>query len=184
MSLPTASTPGAGAGAGRPARPDPASLNPGGVAYLSFNALPGWHMRGMLREMLLFHVRALVAALQRLAAAREFLVFWTPASAVCRLLSAEYLRHEPAAPQAGTGQLPVPRVPGNGERTGAVQRLRRRCAAGRTALPVQRGAALPVFGLARRRQTEQALASYSPTCWRASNTWIFCSTATFTRRCW
>lgn len=27
-------------------------LNPNGIAYVSFNALPGWHVRGMLRDML------------------------------------------------------------------------------------------------------------------------------------
>ena len=77
-------------------------LNPGGVAYLSFNALPGWHMRGMLREMLLFHVRALVAAPQRLAAAREFLAFLDAGLGGLQALSAEYLRHELAA----LGQAP------------------------------------------------------------------------------
>jgi methyltransferase-like protein/2-polyprenyl-3-methyl-5-hydroxy-6-metoxy-1,4-benzoquinol methylase len=30
-------------------------LNPQGVAYISYNTLPGWRMRGMLREMMMFH---------------------------------------------------------------------------------------------------------------------------------
>lgn len=30
-------------------------LNPQGLAYVSYNTLPGWRMRGMLREMMLFH---------------------------------------------------------------------------------------------------------------------------------
>jgi methyltransferase-like protein/2-polyprenyl-3-methyl-5-hydroxy-6-metoxy-1,4-benzoquinol methylase len=33
------------------------ALAPHGVAYVSYNTLPGWHMRRMLREMLLYHVR-------------------------------------------------------------------------------------------------------------------------------
>lgn len=30
-------------------------LNPQGLAYVSYNTLPGWRMRGMLREMMLYH---------------------------------------------------------------------------------------------------------------------------------
>lgn len=32
-------------------------LAPHGVAYISYNTFPGWHMRTMLREILLYHVR-------------------------------------------------------------------------------------------------------------------------------
>lgn len=32
-----------------------ACLNPQGLAYISYNTLPGWRMRGMLREMMLYH---------------------------------------------------------------------------------------------------------------------------------
>lgn len=31
------------------------NLKPDGVAYISYNCLPGWRMRGALREMMLFH---------------------------------------------------------------------------------------------------------------------------------
>src|SRR6266850_4789030 len=34
-----------------------ARLSAGGVAFVSYNALPGCHLRNMLREMMLFHVR-------------------------------------------------------------------------------------------------------------------------------
>jgi SAM-dependent methyltransferase len=34
-------------------------LRPEGVAYVSYNTLPGWHMRGMIRDMMCFHVRRL-----------------------------------------------------------------------------------------------------------------------------
>jgi SAM-dependent methyltransferase len=52
-----------------------ARLAPGGVAYISYNTLPGSRQRAMLRDMLLHHVRELVAPRQRLAAARELLEF-------------------------------------------------------------------------------------------------------------
>src|SRR5262249_48393803 len=31
-------------------------LRPDGIAYVSYNTYPGWHMRRMIREMLVFHV--------------------------------------------------------------------------------------------------------------------------------
>lgn len=34
-----------------------ANLAPQGAAYISYNALPGWRLRRMVREMLLFHMR-------------------------------------------------------------------------------------------------------------------------------
>jgi len=32
-----------------------ANLTPNGVAYVSYNTLPGWHMRGMIRDMMRYH---------------------------------------------------------------------------------------------------------------------------------
>ncbi len=48
-------------------------LAPHGIAYVSFNTLPGWGMRGALREMLLFHCRGVEGRGERLARARDFL---------------------------------------------------------------------------------------------------------------
>ncbi len=31
------------------------NLAPQGIAYISYNTYPGWHMRGMVRDMMLFH---------------------------------------------------------------------------------------------------------------------------------
>ena len=31
------------------------NLSPDGVAYISYNVMPGWHMRGMIRDMMLYH---------------------------------------------------------------------------------------------------------------------------------
>jgi len=33
------------------------NLAPSGVAYVSYNTFPGWHLRNMVREMMLFHTR-------------------------------------------------------------------------------------------------------------------------------
>ncbi len=32
-------------------------LSPSGLAYINYNTLPGWRMRGMVRDMLRFHTR-------------------------------------------------------------------------------------------------------------------------------
>lgn len=50
-------------------------LTPQGVAYISYNALPGWRMYQPIREMLLYHIREVVEPAQRAAQARAFLDF-------------------------------------------------------------------------------------------------------------
>ena len=48
-------------------------LSPHGIAYVSYNVLPGWRSRGMLRDMLLHHCRDAQSPAERLAQARELL---------------------------------------------------------------------------------------------------------------
>jgi len=48
-------------------------LRPDGLAYVSYNTYPGWHARGMIREMMLFQVRNEPSPTGRVAGAREFL---------------------------------------------------------------------------------------------------------------
>src|SRR5262249_8695157 len=51
------------------------NLNPDGVAYVSYNTYPGWHARGIVREMLSYHVRRATSteAADRIGRARDFL---------------------------------------------------------------------------------------------------------------
>jgi SAM-dependent methyltransferase len=49
------------------------ALSENGVAYVSYNALPGGHLRQALREMLAFHLSEVSAPAERIAAARGFL---------------------------------------------------------------------------------------------------------------
>jgi len=51
------------------------NLTPQGVAYISYNTYPGWHMRGMIRDLLKFHVKQFVDGPTRVAQARAFLDF-------------------------------------------------------------------------------------------------------------
>lgn len=53
------------------------NLNPQGVAYVSYNALPGWHARAAVREMLWYHTASLAEPADRVRAARGLLAFMT-----------------------------------------------------------------------------------------------------------
>jgi methyltransferase-like protein len=48
-------------------------LAPNGIAYISYNVLPGWRGRSMLRDMLLHHCRNTTSPRERLATAEQFL---------------------------------------------------------------------------------------------------------------
>ena len=50
-------------------------LSPRGIAYISFNALPGWRMRGMLRDMLLYQVRGISSPTEKLEVAQNYLEY-------------------------------------------------------------------------------------------------------------
>jgi methyltransferase-like protein/predicted O-methyltransferase YrrM len=52
-----------------------ASLAPRGVAYVSYNTYPGWHLREAVRDMVLFHTRGVEDPEARAARARELVQF-------------------------------------------------------------------------------------------------------------
>ena len=49
------------------------NLSPNGIAYVSYNTLPGWHMILMVREMMIYHTRQITEPRQRAQAGREFI---------------------------------------------------------------------------------------------------------------
>lgn len=51
------------------------ALSPQGIAYLSYNAMPGWHVRGAFREMLRAHARFFPTPRERVEQARAFASF-------------------------------------------------------------------------------------------------------------
>lgn len=58
-------------------------LAPNGVAYVSYNTFPGWHYRGMIRDMMLYHVEQFPEPAMKAGQARallDFLVQSLPAS--------------------------------------------------------------------------------------------------------
>lgn len=50
-------------------------LTPNGIAYMSYNCYPGWHMRGMLRDMMRYHVRQFKEVKQKVQQARALVNF-------------------------------------------------------------------------------------------------------------
>jgi methyltransferase-like protein/SAM-dependent methyltransferase len=51
------------------------NLAPNGVAYVSYNTYPGWHMRGMIRDMMYYHAEHFAEPLIRVHQARNLLDF-------------------------------------------------------------------------------------------------------------
>jgi methyltransferase-like protein len=50
-------------------------LSPNGVGHVSYNTYPGWHFRGMVRDMLVYHSSGFTDPATRIAAARAMLGF-------------------------------------------------------------------------------------------------------------
>jgi len=50
-------------------------LNPQGVAFISYNTYPGWHMRGTVRDMMVYHARKFATPNERVAHGRALLDF-------------------------------------------------------------------------------------------------------------
>jgi methyltransferase-like protein/cyclopropane fatty-acyl-phospholipid synthase-like methyltransferase len=50
-------------------------LTSNGVAYISYNTYPGWHMRGMIRDMMCYHTAQFAAPADRVRQARALLDF-------------------------------------------------------------------------------------------------------------
>jgi len=53
------------------------NLSPDGVAYISYNVLPGWHMRGMIRDMMLYHSAKFPDNASKIKQAKGLLEFLT-----------------------------------------------------------------------------------------------------------
>lgn len=69
------------------------SLAANGIAYISYNALPGCHLRRMVWEMMQFHVREVEEPSERVSKAREFLA-WLGQDTLERGAYGPAIRHE------------------------------------------------------------------------------------------
>ncbi len=79
------------------------ALAPNGVAYVSYNALPGCHVRNAMREMMLWHVRGIEDPAERISQARGLIRFLGEAAPKRPLFSAildDTLEHQEKQPDA------------------------------------------------------------------------------------
>lgn len=67
------------------------NLAPNGIAYVSYNTYPGWHMLAGLREMMLWHTRNLTDPYERATEARRLASFLTDALSVDRQRRGSFL---------------------------------------------------------------------------------------------
>jgi methyltransferase-like protein len=69
------------------------NLSPNGIAYVSYNCLPGWKMRGALRDMMLMHTGSLEDPMEKVGQSKALLQFLASAcnqdSAYGKFLSSE-----------------------------------------------------------------------------------------------
>jgi len=69
-------------------------LSPRGVAFVSYNTLPGWHLRGLIRDILCYHVRGRGDAAAKVLKARAYLDFLVRATPEQDSVYARLLRQE------------------------------------------------------------------------------------------
>ncbi len=72
------------------------NLSSDGVVYISYNTMPGWYLRGMVRDMMLRHVEGIQDSASKIAQARAMLSFLVKSSQANKTPYAEYLRAEAA----------------------------------------------------------------------------------------
>jgi methyltransferase-like protein/trans-aconitate methyltransferase len=70
------------------------NLNPAGIVYISYNVYPGWRVRQMIREMLLFHIRDIADPQIKLQQARNMLAFLAESSVVGKKNFESFLKEE------------------------------------------------------------------------------------------
>ena len=77
------------------------ALAPNGIAYVSYNALPGWHVRNATRQMMLWHVRGIEEPAGIIGGARDlvrFLAEAAPPHPLFTVILKETLDHQEKAP--------------------------------------------------------------------------------------
>lgn len=72
-------------------------LTPNGLAYISFNTYPGWHMRMWARDAMHFHVEKFADPIEKARAGRDFILALAQSPFASALLQGEvqYLQGKP-----------------------------------------------------------------------------------------
>lgn len=69
-------------------------LSPNGIAYVSYNTYPGWHMREMIRNMMRYHVQKIDDAQMQVSQARALLDFLSTSVPTENNPYGLYIKHE------------------------------------------------------------------------------------------
>jgi methyltransferase-like protein/2-polyprenyl-3-methyl-5-hydroxy-6-metoxy-1,4-benzoquinol methylase len=67
------------------------NMSPNGVAYISYNTYPGWHLLRAVRDMMLYHTRNVAEPRTRIAQARAFIDFVADSATRMSQVSNEFL---------------------------------------------------------------------------------------------
>ncbi len=70
------------------------NLSADGIVYISYNTMPGWYLRGMVRDMMLRHVDGIQDSASKIAQARAMLGFLVKSTHAHKSPYADYLRAE------------------------------------------------------------------------------------------
>ena len=87
-------------------------LAPGGVAFVSYNTYPGWHLRGLVRDLLVRNTAGAGSPAERIARARDLLGFVTANAQDRNRAYGGALRDASSAVLALRRRAPLPRVAG------------------------------------------------------------------------
>jgi SAM-dependent methyltransferase/methyltransferase-like protein len=69
-------------------------LQPDGIAYISYNTLPGWHMRSMIRDLMRFHALGFASPSEQVGQARAILDFLAQAASTQDTVYSALLKNE------------------------------------------------------------------------------------------
>ena len=127
------------------------NLAPQGVAYVSYNTYPGWHMRGMLRDIMCYHARRFDDPQARVGQARALLDFLAKSVAHQGGPTHPSQKEVEAAGQAGL--VSAARAPGRVQRADLLLPVRGARPPGACALPGRANVAM--MGTARFRWSQE-----------------------------
>ena len=102
-----------------------ASLAANGLAYISYNTYPGWHFRGLAREMMCYYSRRFEQPADRAREARTLLQFMTKSALAIEPVYSNLLKQELDYVTARKRRVPAARPSGGGERPDLLPRLHR-----------------------------------------------------------
>ncbi|MFO0635500.1 MAG: class I SAM-dependent methyltransferase [Nannocystaceae bacterium] len=155
-------------------------MRPDGIAYVSYNTYPGWHMRELVRDMMRWHTRTIAEPRPRSRRPARWSTSPMPRSRRPALRTVAAQGAGAAGPHRR--RLPVPRAPRGLQRAGVLPRVRR---AHRSPRPARYLCESDLHTMLPRELAPEIRATLDRVApdlaW--SSTWTSCATGSFARRC-